>query len=74
MDPDPSSPPIASILRNESNPYWKASTYTNIQDIFSLIQRESSAGGKFMGIIIQEISEGLEFFFFDKKKKFDIWA
>jgi hypothetical protein len=69
LEPNPSSPPIASILRSESNSYWKVSTYTNIQDILSLIQRESLVEGKFEGTAIQEISEGLELYFFDKKKK-----
>jgi hypothetical protein len=71
LEPNPSSPSIGSILRNESISYWKASTYTNIQDILSLIKRESLTGGKFMGIVVQEISEGLELHFFNNKKKLE---
>jgi hypothetical protein len=35
LEPNPTSPPIASILRTESNSYWKTITYTSIQDIIS---------------------------------------
>jgi hypothetical protein len=71
LEPNPTSSPIASILRVKSNSYWKTITCTSIQDILSLIQKESLAGGKFVGIIIQEISEGLELHFFNKRKKLE---
>jgi hypothetical protein len=73
LEPNPTSPPIASILRTEpkKNSYWKTTTYTSIQDIISLIQRESLDGGKFVGIIIHEINEGLELHFFGKKKRLE---
>jgi hypothetical protein len=71
LEPNPTSPPIASILRVKSNSYWKTITCTSIQDILSLIQKESLAGGKFVGIILQEISEGLELHFFNKRKKLE---
>ena len=71
LEPNPSSQSIGSILRSESNSYWKISTHTNIQDIFSLIQRESLTGGKLIGTITREISDGLELQFFNNKKKLE---
>ncbi|CAB5200035.1 unnamed protein product [Rhizophagus irregularis] len=71
LEPNPSGPSIGSILRSKSNSYWKVSTYANIQDILSLIKRESLTGGKFMGTVIREISEGLELHFFNNKKKLE---
>ncbi|GBC04638.1 hypothetical protein RclHR1_00580003 [Rhizophagus clarus] len=41
----------------------------NPNNIVSLVQKESLGEGKFVGIIMQEISEGLELHFFDEKKK-----
>ncbi|PKK64867.1 hypothetical protein RhiirC2_786918 [Rhizophagus irregularis] len=71
LELNPSGPSIGSILRSKSNSYWKVSTYANIQDILSLIKRESLTGGKFMGTVIREISEGLELHFFNNKKKLE---
>ncbi|GBC31431.2 hypothetical protein GLOIN_2v1799663 [Rhizophagus irregularis DAOM 181602=DAOM 197198] len=71
LEPNPSGPSIGSILRSKSNSYWKVSTYANIQNILSLIKRESLTGGKFMGTVIREISKGLELHFFNNKKKLE---
>src|SRR4051794_9048609 len=71
LEPNSTSSPIASILRVKSNSYWKTITCTSIQDILSLIQKKSLTGGKFVGIIIQEISEGLELHFFNKRKELE---
>jgi len=41
LEPNPTSLPIASIFRIESNLYWKTSVCTNIQDILFLIKKKS---------------------------------
>jgi hypothetical protein len=71
LESNPTSLPITSILHIESNSYWKTITYTSIQNIISLIQRESLTGGKFVEIIIYEINEGSELYFFDKRKRLE---
>jgi hypothetical protein len=67
LEPNPASLPIASILcETDYSPYWKKSLFANIQDILLLIQNEILPGGKFSGMAVQEINEGLEFNFFER--------
>ncbi|CAB5347123.1 unnamed protein product [Rhizophagus irregularis] len=68
LEPNPNSPSIASIL-GESNysSYWKTSTYTSLEEIFSLIQKKIFLEGIFLGTIVQKITDGLEFHFFGRE-------
>ncbi|CAB5353671.1 unnamed protein product [Rhizophagus irregularis] len=66
-EPNPASLPIASILyETDYSLYWKKSIFANIKDILLLIQNVILPGGKFSGMAVQEINEGLEFNFFER--------
>ena len=73
LEPNLNSPPIASILgESDYSSYWKkTSMYTNIEEIFLLIQKEILPSRKFSGIVVQEISKGLEFHFFGSEKQLE---
>ncbi|RIA90125.1 hypothetical protein C1645_823746 [Glomus cerebriforme] len=66
---NPTSKSIASILRkSDYTPYWKPSNCANIRDIHLLIHEEILPGGKFVGIVIQDINVALNFTFLMEKK------
>ena len=64
LEPNLNSQSVASILsESDYSSYWRMSMYTNLKEIFLLIQKEILPSGKFSGIVVQEISKGLEFNF-----------
>ena len=72
LEPNPNSLSVASILdESDYSLYWKTSVYTNLKEIFSLIQKEILPEGKFSGTVIQEIRKGLEFHFFEREKQLE---
>ncbi|PKC69932.1 hypothetical protein RhiirA1_391701 [Rhizophagus irregularis] len=70
LESNPTSPSIASILRESDYPlYWKSSMLMSLEDIFMLIQENILLGGKFAEITAQKINGGLELYFFKKEDK-----
>ncbi|GBB84074.1 hypothetical protein RclHR1_10700002 [Rhizophagus clarus] len=70
LEPNPTSPSIASILRESDYPlYWKSSMLMSLEDIFMLIQENILLEGKFAEITAQKINGGLELYFFKKGGK-----
>ncbi|PKK67225.1 hypothetical protein RhiirC2_783782 [Rhizophagus irregularis] len=57
LESNPTSPSIASILRESDYPlYWKSSMLMSLEDIFMLIQENILLGGKFAEITAQKIN------------------
>ena len=72
LEPNLNSQSVASILsESDYSSYWRMSMYTNLKEIFLLIQKEVSSEGKFSGTTVQEISKGLEFHFFGKEQQLE---
>ena len=69
LEPNPTSPSIASILyTSEYTSYWKATSLINTTEILSSIQEKILPGGEFAGTVVQEIIGGLEFRFFKEQQ------
>jgi len=69
LEPNPTSPSIASILStSEYISYWKVTSLLNTTEILSSIQEKVLPGGEFAGTVIQKITGGLEFHFFKEQQ------
>jgi len=67
LEPNPTSPSIASILcESDYCSYWKSSMLMSLEDIFMLIQEEILS---FAEITMQKINEGLELNFFKEERQ-----
>ncbi|RHZ83510.1 hypothetical protein Glove_91g32 [Diversispora epigaea] len=64
LEPNPTSSPIATILREpDYKLYWKKTLLINSIEIIKFFQDKILPGEEFAGTAIKEISEGLEFRF-----------
>jgi len=69
LEPNKSSPNLASILRTTQVPYWNNRPTANVFDVFSFVEQKIKLNEEFYGMGLREIEGGLVLTFFGNERK-----